>query len=298
MAGAGVIDPQVRARVRAALPDAHVDTVLHDNGKAVVLSGAVGSRRAVVKVLIEPDPFWVGKFAAEVATYRAFEVAPPPVPVPRLLGADPDAGVLATTWLPGLPVHTDRYPTHLDTTKVALLVEVASRLQIWRPPAGRFSSVFDYPARYTRYQRLGLLDQSDVTALSVLTEAAGSFRMAHGGLLPANVLHQPPAAGAPPVVTGLLDFEFTGLFLPCFDLALLWVLLGNIPDARSRVTNAVGTDQAELAGFWVNVAMVTTRELRTHGELEPDHPLRSRLPLLTATWAQARARLHETAAAL
>lgn len=298
MASAGVIDPPLRARIRAALPDADVDTVLHDNGKALVLSGTVAGQRAVVKVLVDPDPFWAGKFAAEIATYQAFEVAPPPVPVPKLLGADSKAGVLATTWLPGVPVHPDRYPPDLDPTSVELLIEVASRLATWQVPAGLFSPVFDYPARYTRYQGLGLLDQDDVTALTVLTEAAGSLRMAHGDLLPTNVLHQPPAPAMRPAVTGLLDFEFTGLFLPCFDLALLWVLLGNIPEARSRVTEAVGTDRAAVAGFWVNVAMVTTRELRTHGELEPGHPLRARLAMLTATWEQARARLHETAGAL
>src|SRR5690554_4142339 len=130
MASAGVIDPPLRARIRAALPDADVDTVLHDNGKALVLSGTVAGQRAVVKVLVDPDPFWAGKFAAEITTYRAFEVAPPPVPVPKLLGAD--AGVLATTWLPGVAVHPDRYPPHLDPTSVELLIEVASRLATWQ----------------------------------------------------------------------------------------------------------------------------------------------------------------------
>ncbi|QSB14169.1 hypothetical protein JQS43_22010 [Natronosporangium hydrolyticum] len=99
MASAGVIDPPLRARIRAALPDAQVDTVLHDNGKALVLSGTVAGQRAVVKVLVDPDPFWAGKFPAEITIYRAFEVAPPPAPVPKLQHQPRHVGPLRTAVL-------------------------------------------------------------------------------------------------------------------------------------------------------------------------------------------------------
>ncbi|MBT8226708.1 MAG: phosphotransferase [Dactylosporangium sp.] len=297
MTNTGVLDDHVRARVSAALPDAAVDAVLQHTGKTVVLAATVRGQRAVVKVLADPDPFWAEKFAAELATYRTFEATPPPVPVPRLLAADPTAGILAVTWLPGVPVHPDRYPPKLNDTTVGLLVDTAARLRTWQTPDGSFAPVFDYPARYTRYQRLGLLDQADVAALAALGVVAGAPRMTHGDLLPANVLHQPTADGAP-VVTGMLDFEFTGLFLPCFDLALLWVLLAHTPGARQRITAAVGSDPGDLAGFWINVAMVCTRELRTHGDLDAGHPLRARLPALSATWARARQGLRESAGGL
>jgi aminoglycoside phosphotransferase (APT) family kinase protein len=299
MTDTGVIDAQIRARLSAVLPDAGVDAVLHHTGKTLVLAAKIGERRAVVKVLADPDPFWTAKFQAELDTYQAFETAPPPVPVPRLLAVDPDMGVLAITRLPGTPIHPDRYPAKLGDDAVRLLVDTAVRMQSWHVPAALFTPVWDYPARYTRYQGLGLLDQDDVTALTALTTIAGPpTRMAHGDLLPANVLYQPAVDGRPAAVTGVLDFEFTGRFLLCLDLALLWVLLGGVPHARRLVTAAIGADPQERAGFWINVAMVCTRELRTHGELPPDHRLRARLPHLTASWAQARKRLHDTAGRL
>jgi aminoglycoside phosphotransferase (APT) family kinase protein len=295
MTGTTVIDEQVQARVTATMPDIDVDGVLHRTGKTLVLAATLAGQRVVVKVLTDPDRFWRDKFATELAAYRAFEVAPPPVPVPRLVTADLNVGVLATTRLPGAPVSDDRYPERLADPLVGLLVDTAAALRGWQTPAGLFAPVFDYPARYTRYHGLGLLDDTDVAALHALTPVAGPLRTAHGDLLPANVLHRPATGRFPAMVTGMLDFEFTGLFLPCFDLALLWVLLAATPTAHHRIEAAVGTDPGELAGFWINVAMVATRELRTHGELLPGHPLRARLGGLTTTWARVRTRLRDAA---
>jgi Phosphotransferase enzyme family len=220
----------------------------------------------------------------------------PPVPAPRLLAADPDAGVLVVTRVPGVPVSADRYPGPLPGPTAAMVLQTAAALASWRPPAGLFAPVFDYPDRFSRYQRLGLLADDDVAALTTLSAVAGAQQVAHGDLLPANILRQPagdPAEAA--TVTGVLDWEFTGLFLPAFDLALLWVALAATPEARPRIEAAVGVDPDQLAGFWVNVAMVATRELRTHAELPPGPLRETRLAARAATWAHARDQLHAAA---
>lgn len=281
-------------RARMLCPGLRVDAVLHRSDKAVLLAGVLDGVDVVAKLLIAADPFWQAKFTAEIDTYAAFETVPPPVPAPRLLAADPDAGVLVATRLPGEPVARDRYPGTLHPDDVRVMLQAARDLQQWSPPEDVFAPVWDYPHRFARYRtEYGLLDARDEAALNVLASAAGPMRLAHGDLLTANVLRS-PAGG----LTGVLDWEFTGRFLPGLDTALLWLVLGRLPAARQEIERFAGDSVPRQAGFWANVATLCVRELRTHGEL-PDGPLRAaRLPYLAATWETVRARVHELAEVL
>ncbi len=296
---------QVDGRARTVCPGLRVDAVLRRTNKAVLLAGVLDNVDVVAKVLIDPDAFWHTKFATEIATYQAFTATPPPVPTPQLLAADTDGGVLVMTRLPGAPVSPDRYPGSLHPSKVVMMLRTARQLQEWTPPENLFPPVWDYPHRFHRYRtEFGLLTTHDVNALNVLVAAAGPMRMAHGDLLPANVLHTtnvvPAPAGAVPagadaVLAGVLDWEFTGRFLPGLDLALLWIALGQLPAARRLAQDHVGEDGAELAGFWANVATVCVRELRIHAEL-PAGPLRSqRLQYLRETWQTVQTQVFELA---
>ncbi|MFI5492362.1 phosphotransferase [Actinoplanes sp. NPDC051859] len=280
------------ARAGACLPGVRLDDApLHRTDKAVLLSGVLDDLQVVVKLLVDDDPFWRAKFTAEIATYRAFDTAPPPVAVPRLIAAEPAAGVLAVTRLPGRPVAADRYPTELDPAAVQVMLDAAGALQSWTAPDRLYPAVWDYPYRFARYRtEYGLLDDRDEAALTALAAAAGPMRLAHGDLLPTNVLRGPDG-----VLYGVLDWEFTGRYLPGLDAALLWLILGRLPGVRPAIEQLAGSDPAQLAGFWTNVATLAVRELRTHGELE-DGPLRTdRLPYLEQTWDSVRARVHELA---
>ncbi|MEV0732174.1 phosphotransferase [Polymorphospora sp. NPDC050346] len=189
-------------RARTLCPGLRVDTVLHRTDKAVLLAGTLDGLDVVAKLLIDTDPFWQAKFTAEIDTYRAFEVAPPPVPAPRLLAADPDAGVLVSTRLPGVPAARDRYPTALSPDDVRVMLQAARDLRGWSAPDDLFPAVWDYPHRFGRYRtEHGLLDARDEAALNALAAAAGPMRLAHGDLLPANVLRAPGG-----VLTGVLDW--------------------------------------------------------------------------------------------
>jgi hypothetical protein len=96
-------------------------------------------------------------------------------------------------------------------------------------------------------------------------------------------------------LSGVLDWEFTGWFLPGLDAALLWLLLGRIPSVRSRVEQLVDDGPAAQAGFWCNVATVCTRELRTHRELPPGPIPAERLEYLSRTWDDVRVRVRDLA---
>ncbi|GAA0476504.1 3-hydroxyasparagine phosphotransferase [Actinoplanes capillaceus] len=283
------MSPELRDRVVGCCPGLRIEGIMHRSDKAVVLTGMLADLAVVAKILLDTDTFWQTKFAAEIDTYRAFMRVPPPVPAPKLVAADPGAGVLITTRLAGALVSRDRYPT-LTSTEAAPLLQAAEALQTWTVADETLPIVWDYPHRFRRYRAdYGLLTRQDEEALLRLTEVAGPVRPGHGDLLPANVLHTGNA------LTGVLDWEFTGRFLRGIDAALLWILLGAVPQARERAEQLGGSGIADRASFWVNVATLCVRELRTHGELSPGPLRQQRLAHLETTWTAARGRFHELA---
>ncbi|HEY1616260.1 MAG TPA: phosphotransferase [Streptosporangiaceae bacterium] len=79
---------------------------------------------------------------------------------------------------------------------------------------------FDYSERIARYHAAGYFSDADRAALDRLTALSGPPRQfCHGDPLPDNMLITESGEWA------LLDWEFTGLFLPGFDLAMFHVLL-------------------------------------------------------------------------
>lgn|GEM_PF-3958434 len=159
----GTIGQQFNDRVRTRCPGLRVDAVLHRGDKAVLLAGVLDGVDVVAKLLTtDAGRFWRARFIAEIDTYLAFQVAPPPVPAPRLLVADPDAGLLVATRLPGEPVARGRYPTRLGTAGAAPLLRAVRDLRAWSAPQGLFPVVWDYPYRFGRYRTdHGLIDGRD-----------------------------------------------------------------------------------------------------------------------------------------
>ena len=83
-----------------------------------------------------------------------------------------------------------------------------------------------------------------------------------------------------------MDFEFTGRFLPGFDLAMLHTLLGASPQVRERIRGLVADAGIERP-FLLNRAIVLARELRMH-RTAPDRALLTRL---AAEWDELTATL-------
>lgn len=273
--------------------------VLARTGKTLLVAGTYQDQPAVAKLLTDDADLWQHRFAAEVHTYQVFTVHRPPVPAPRLLAADPEAGVLVLEHVTGQPVAYDRHPTTpLALQAASAVVGVAEAVAAWRPPAGAFTAVFDYPERFSRYgpPGHGLLSVDDVDRLQALYTACtaavdGVWVFAHGDALPSNVV----LTGNAPM---LLDWEWAGLYLPGVDHALLWTVLSADPVTRARLQASATTgDWHHRAGFWVNAAMTVTREIRTHRELPPSPQRRRILATLDDSLTAVReelARLAET----
>jgi aminoglycoside phosphotransferase (APT) family kinase protein len=270
----------------ADLGGAVPEKVLRATGKSLLALGRRDGRTVVIKALCTSEEFWAHKLAREIRVYRAFTQAPPPTRVPRLLHTD-GRTVLVLEHVPGRVADPARHPARpLPPAALDAVLSAVTALARWAPPPGALAPVFDYPDRVSRYHAAGFLDDGDATALrALLAELPPPGQPNHGDPLPSNLLLT--AGGG----CALLDFEFTGLFLPGFDLAMLHALLASTPGAQDRIESL-----AAGAGIWpaflVNQAMALSRELRIHAEL-PEGDLRaSRLALLRPQWQALRERLH------
>lgn len=266
--------------------------VLRSNDKTLLAVGVLDGRRVAVKWLLSADPFWAAKLRQEIRICQVFAASPPPVQVPRLVYTD-SSRLLVTSWLDGRPLDEDRYPGRaLPAGDVDAVLDCLLTLNRWLPPAGAATATFDYPDRFRRYRASGYLTADDHTALTCLLERCGPpGELNHGDPVPANILLTPGHPGV-----ALVDWEFTGLFLPGFDLAMLYALAGaRTPHLRDR-TEQIIVDGGHQEAFATNLAAVLTRELRIHQTL-PAGPVRdARLPLLEAAWQEARKRIHRLAA--
>ncbi|MGH3715457.1 MAG: phosphotransferase [Micromonosporaceae bacterium] len=281
-------DPPTELEGVAAALGLHVEGELRRTDKTLLAAGRWNDRPVVVKLLTDTDPFWVAKWRHEIDVYRIFRDHPPPVRAAKLLHTD-GRRLLIVERLPGVPVDRDRYPARpVEAPAVNAAADAVVTLASWRPAPPGFQPIFNYPDRIARYHAHGLLDGTDRQALTTLLEASGDqWEVNHGDPLPSNIIYD----GA---ICGLVDWEFTGLYLPGFDLAMLHTVLANTPHARDVIDHHVTTRNIQVP-FAVNLAMAITRELRLHRELPADNPQRRRLATITATWRAARQRIHTLA---
>nr|WP_232283669.1 phosphotransferase [Saccharomonospora cyanea] len=266
-----------------------VEKVLRVTDKSCLALGHRGGNPVVVKTLRTDAEPWVSTFAEEIRLYLVFTENPPPVRIPALVHTDGRCSLVLER-IDGDPVSTRRYaPRSLPPPLVESAVDTVSVFARWTPPSGVLRTVFDYPARIAKYHGLGFLDDSDHAALHRLLAEVSRDGMPwqpnHGDPIPPNLLI--PRDGG----CVLVDFEFTGLYLPGLDLALLHTVLATTPGASARVERI-----AEQAGievpFLLNRALVLARERRLDAETPDGRRQHARSALLSRLWEECRSRLH------
>ncbi|MFJ4772127.1 aminoglycoside phosphotransferase family protein [Streptomyces uncialis] len=243
--------------------------VLRRSGRSVLLVGTTGRGTAVAKCLLDQSPAWAERSRHEIAVYRTFVRHRPPVRVPRLIAADPDNCTLVIERMPGRPAALQRHPVQAPPrADIRAALGAVCRLNQWQPPEGAFGRPLDYGTRINRYHELGLLTDRDLGDLQKLlhgiaqvaqnTGRQSMLQFCHGDALLSNMLLSP----AGPV---LVDWEHAGWYLPGYDLATLWAVLGDAPMARRQIialAHAAGT--ASRDAFLVNLMLVLTREIRMY----------------------------------
>ncbi len=215
-----------------------ITEILHDSEKYLLARGRHrDGRRVMIKFLRSGDELWRAKFAHEIRLYHAFSDSPPPVRVPALIHTD-EAAVLAIEHMRGTVIDADRYPQHLlQESELTAVLDSVTKFARWAPPPATLTPEFDYLDRIDRYHRKGFFDDTDHAALQALLQhLPPPAAPAHGDPLPSNFLCLEDGHIA------LLDFEFTGLFLPGFDLALLHTLVTMQTDTMYRVLRVLGID--------------------------------------------------------
>ncbi|SFF56301.1 Phosphotransferase enzyme family protein [Actinacidiphila alni] len=249
------------AAVQRICPEFAPAQLLRRGGRTALLIGTSGRAPAVAKCLLDQSPAWAERFRQEIAAYRTFVRHRPPVRVPRLIAADPESCVLVIERMPGRVVSPQRHPVQPPTkADVRAALSAYTRINSWRPPAGSFDAPIDYPVRLNRYHELGLLTDRDMGDLQQLlhglAHAQGQF--CHGDAQLSNVLLSPAGPS-------LVDWEHAGWYLPGYDLAVLWSVLGDDPAARRQISQqAQAQGPAARDSFLVNLMLVLTREIRTY----------------------------------
>ncbi|MFD9381334.1 aminoglycoside phosphotransferase family protein [Streptomyces sp. NPDC059999] len=249
------------ASVQRICPEFAPVQVLRRSGRSVLLVGTTGRMTAVAKVLLDHSPEWRERYRHEIAAYRTFVRNRPPVRVPRLIAADPENCVLVVERMAGRVAALQRHPVEAPPrADVRAALGAVCRVNQWRPAPELFGHPMDYARRINRDHELGLLtdrDHGDLQKLLHGLKLAGTpWQFNHGDALLSNLLLSP----AGPV---LLDWEHAGWYLPGYDLATLWTVLGDAPAARGQISRlAQQQGPAARDAFLVNLMLVLTREIR------------------------------------
>ncbi|MCM2390604.1 aminoglycoside phosphotransferase family protein [Streptomyces albipurpureus] len=254
------------ASVHRICPEFNPVQVLRRSGRSVLIVGTTGRTTAVAKCLLDHSPVWTERFQHEIAVYRAFVRQRPLVRAPRLIAADPENCTLVIERMPGRPAALVRHPAEAPPrADIRAVLSSLARLNNWRPPADVFDRPLDYTTRIAHYHELGMFtdrDQGDLHKLLHGLAYAGDrqsmSQFCHGDALLSNILLSPTG----PV---LVDWEHAGWYLPGYDLATLWSVLGDAPAARRHISQlAQRGGPAARDAFLVNLMLVLTREIRTY----------------------------------
>ncbi|MDQ0937562.1 3-hydroxyasparagine phosphotransferase [Streptomyces turgidiscabies] len=277
-------DKELLALALDVCPGFEPSQIVYRSRTSLVVGGSLEGTEALAKVR---TPDWRRQCLREIETYDLFDTAPPPVPVPRRFASDRERAVLVMERLPGEVVAPDRFPAGpVSGEDLTGVLEAVERLRHWRPDVTHEWWV-DYRGMLDGMHGRGVFDEADWAATLGLLELAGQPReFGHGDLVLANVVRTRGRHA-------LIDWASSALYLPCLDLAQLWLLLGDVPGARERIEAEVagrGDVRNGLAPFLLNLTLLLYRERRAHQRFTDDVS-RARAVRLDGAWELTRERV-------
>ncbi|MEU0410584.1 3-hydroxyasparagine phosphotransferase [Streptomyces griseorubiginosus] len=278
-----VADQQLIDLVHEVCPGLEPTGVVHRSRTSLVVAGVLDGAEVIAKVR---TPDWRRQCLREIEAYDLFDAERPPVRVPRRLAADAERAVLVTERLPGAAVHPERFPAPpLADRDLTGVLKAVRRLRTWHPEVPGTWRVDYQPLVDGILERRDLDERHEAVLVRMLELAGPPREFGHGDLVLANVVRTGRAYT-------LIDWASAAVFLPCLDLAQLWLLLGDVPGAREHVEAEVARldDQDGPVPFLVNLTLLLYRERRAHARFT-DEVSRARARRLDAAWEAVRERV-------
>ncbi|MCZ7379738.1 hypothetical protein [Micromonospora sp. WMMC250] len=251
---------------------------MHRTDKAVVATGRRDGQPVIVKLLTTDDPYWAGRRQHELRTYELFTNQPPPVRVPKVLYADAHLTVL--THLPGQRLDDQRHLTRdVSPATAQVVLDTLDTLAAWKPTPP-LPQPIDYHGRVEAEHAAGFLDDANQYALHTLVGQLGPDRVtAHGDPYPRTCSSTTSTA---------LSSTSSSSYLPGYDLALLH----NVGATASPTFTAAIAERMHDAGiataYYVNLLLLTCREIRLHTVLPGSDSTTSRIAYLRQLLNRAR----------
>lgn len=296
MSVAGGVNARVEGRVRSRLhqlcPQFAPSGPFSCTETSIIVPGRVAGAGVIAKHPIDTRPFWQARARHEITVYTALaDAGQSPVPLPRMLLGDLVLPLILLTMMPGSPLGPDRYPVSpLPLAHLDWLLDATGLLHSWHDPA--LHAIPADTGYAAQFQALPADLFSPGEPAMLAAEAARLIsrigtQLEHGDAHPGNALVLP---GMP---LTLIDLELLAHRLPGYDLAVLWTLAGPSLELRSRITARTGPGLQRQAGFWLNVILVTGREILSHRRNAPTARHRDRLGRLLADLQDSRARARQ-----
>lgn len=204
---------------------------------------------------------WARHFAYELRVNQLLTRQRPPVRTARLLGHERKSLTLEFEAVPGRRLGP-KFPLDLTEQDLEGLICFASALRSYRPRPHWLRKLPIY-RRLQRARQIGLLSEPGYQGLRKITSRLTiRWVFAHADINPSNIVSGDDRSF-------LLDWEWAGLYPDGYDLAFLWFVLIDLPDARSVVERRLRTDPTV---FWLSALIIELLHLEWfQGEFRPRH---------------------------
>ena len=153
-------------------------------------------------------------------------------------------------------------PSSLTGNDLEGLIGFATALRSYRSRP-RWLRKLPIHRRLRRAREIGLLGETEYRALrQIATRVPIRWVFAHADINPSNIVSGDEGSF-------LLDWEWAGLYPDGYDLAFLWFVLIDLPEARSVVESRIRTDPTV---FWLSALIIELLHLEWfEGEFRPRH---------------------------
>lgn len=221
----------------------------------------LGPRRTILDHHYRGGQPWARHFSYELRVNQLLSRHRPPVSTPRLLGHDRRARALEFEAVLG-PRLGPKFPLALADTDLEGLIGMAKALRSY-PYRPHWLRRLPIKRRLWQAHQSRLLTGAEHRALQQMaTGLPMRWVFAHADINPSNVLAGQDGAF-------LVDWEWAGLYPDGYDLAFLWFVLIDMPDARAVVERQVDTDPTV---FWLSALIIELLHLEWFvGEFRPRH---------------------------